>query len=70
MNVVVVRARTLPNAVDVPVEEHFAGCKSWVPLDDAVSLEGSAPVLSDDEHASRVERIAAVLGASAERVAV
>ena len=33
MNVVVVRTWKLPEPVDVPVLEHFAGCKSWVPLD-------------------------------------
>jgi hypothetical protein len=70
MNVVVVRAFTLPAPVDVPVEEHFAGCKSWVPLEHTVALEGSTPVLADDDHAARVRRIAGVLGAGAERVAV
>jgi hypothetical protein len=70
MNVVIVRAWRLPRAVDVPVEEHFAGCKSWVPLDDAVPLEGSTPVLSDTQHVERVERITRLLGARAERVGV
>jgi hypothetical protein len=69
MNVVVVRAFALPASVDVPVEEHFAGCKSWVPLDTAVELDGSAPVLTDDEHVRRVGAIADALQA-AERVAV
>jgi hypothetical protein len=70
MNVVVVRTYKLPASVDVAVLEHFAGCKSWVPLDDGVSLDGSAPVLSDTEHATRVADIASRLGDSAERVVV
>jgi hypothetical protein len=67
MNVVCVRTFVLPSSVDVPVLDHFAGCKSWVPLDDAISLDGSGAVLGDDEHQARVDRVASVLG---ERVAV
>ena len=67
MNIVVVRTHLLPTAVDVPVAEHFAGCKSWVPLDDAVSLDGSSPVITDDEHDARVEAVAATLGEAGER---
>jgi hypothetical protein len=67
MNVVVVRTWRLPTHVDVPVEEHFAGCKSWVPLYTTVPLDDSTPVLSDDEHATRVSRIAIVLAGRAER---
>jgi hypothetical protein len=70
MNVVVVRTWTLPAAVDVVVLEHFAGCKSWVPLDDAIDLDGSAPVLDGASHALRVEEISRELEAHAERVAV
>lgn len=70
MNVVVVRAWKLSTPIDVPVLEHFAGCKSWVPLDVAVPLDGSVPVLEGAEHAQRVEVIASILGTTAERVPV
>ena len=70
MNVVIVRAWTLPASVDVPVEEHFAGCKSWVPLERPVALDGSTRVVTDEEHAAAVRRVASTLGASADRVAV
>lgn len=70
MNVVVVRVSRLPSTVDVPVLEHFAGCKSWVPLETVVSVEGSAQVLSDADHAARVREVSAGLGEGAERVAV
>jgi len=70
MNVVVVRASLLAAPVLVPVEEHFAGCKSWVPLSKAISLEGSVPALGDDEHARRVRHVEDVLADRAERVAV
>lgn len=61
MNVVIVRAHNLPKAVDVPVEEYFAGCKSWVPLEEAVPLDGSTPAVDQATHDERVARVAAVL---------
>jgi len=70
MNVVVVRTSMLPEPVDLPVLKHFAGCKSWVPLEQAVPLDGSAPAIDNSEHARRVEVVTQTLGASAERVAV
>jgi len=69
MNVVVVRAHRLPAAVDIPNLEHFAGCKSWVPLDDGVPLDGSAPAVDDHEHGRRLAEITGVLS-DADRVAV
>lgn len=62
MNVVVVRSFRLPASVDVPMLEHFAGCKSWVPLDQAVTLSGSAPVLDDVRHDEIVRKLDEVLG--------
>lgn len=73
MNVVLVRAFRLPRPLDIPILDHFAGCKSWVPLDTAVTgpdLERSQAVLSDEEHASRVATVAATFGADAERLGV
>jgi hypothetical protein len=70
MNVVVVRTWELPSQVDVPVLEHFAGCKSWVPLDRSIPLDGSTAVLSDDEHDECVAALASMIDADAQRVAV
>lgn len=70
MNVVVVRASLLPEPLELPVLDHFAGCKSWVPLEQAIPLEGSAPVLSEPELSDRLATVAEILGASAERVAI
>ncbi len=70
MNVVVVRAFMLPDPLDIPVLEHFEGCKSWVPLDEAIPLEGSSPAIDDEEHSRRVATVAETLGASAERIDV
>lgn len=63
MNVVVVRTYRLPAAVDVEVLEHFAGCKSWVPMGVTVPLDGSVPVIGDDEHRARAADLVSRLGA-------
>jgi hypothetical protein len=34
-----------------------AGCKTWVMLDEPLSTSGLAPVLDDEQHAQRMERI-------------
>jgi hypothetical protein len=68
MNVVVVRAYLLPNVVEVPVLEHFAGCKSWVPLSEPVSLEASRPAVTDERHAELVADLTTRLGSAAQRV--
>ncbi len=70
LNVVLVRTWRLPEPADVPVLEHFAGCKSWVPLTGGVPLDGSVPALDDGEHAARVARVARALDGVGERVAV
>ena len=61
MNVVAVRTWRLPQPVEIAVREHFAGCKSWVPLSDVVSLQGSEPSLDQDAHRARVQQLDAAL---------
>ena len=70
MNVLVVRTFNLSAPVDVPVLEHFAGCKSWVPLDEPVQITASRPALSDTEHGLRIAQLAEALGPDAERLAI
>lgn len=70
MNVVVVRAWSLPEPIDVAVLEHFAGCKSWVPLEVGIRLDGSTPALDAEAHTERARQIATILGPRAERVEI
>ena len=68
MNVVVVRTYLLPSPVDLPVLDYFAGCKSWVPLEREIPLDGDRPALADDEHAARAGEVERLLGSAASRV--
>lgn len=49
LTVLVLRAHLLPEAVELPYTEAFGGCKSWIELEQPVSVEGSTPALSDGE---------------------
>ena len=49
----IVRAYRLPAAVTVPNTPAYAGCKSWVPLDEPIALAGAAPALGDSAFESR-----------------
>ena len=61
-----VRAYRLPAPVTIRNTPAYAGCKSWVPLDEAVMAGGATPVLDDSAYEVRRERIrAAVAGVGA-----
>ena len=58
----VIRVLRLPAPVSLPLVSRYTGCKSWVDLEQAVSLEGAAPVLDDQAFAERLSRIHTILG--------
>ncbi len=59
--VTVVRAFRLLAARLVPVVSRYAGCKSWVDLEDAIFLEGASPVMADQLFAERLAQIQSLL---------
>lgn len=52
-----VRAWKLPAVVKLANTMEFAGCKSWVPLGQAISTEGATPAMSDEAYAAKQEMI-------------
>ena len=55
--IVPVRAYRLASPQLLPVIERYAGCKSWVELEQPVSLAGATPVLEESVFASRLAQI-------------
>lgn len=51
------RVYRLPRAYSLPMLKRYAGCRSWVELDESLSMEGSAPVLDDDTFATQAHEI-------------
>ncbi len=48
LTVLVLRTHLLPEPVELPYHEGYGGCKSWIELDEAVSIEGSRPAVDDE----------------------
>jgi len=57
LHVLLVRVYALPQPATVPLREEYAGCKSWVDLREDISVEGSRPVISDEEYQRRADEI-------------
>ncbi len=49
LTVLVLRTYVLPETVELPNREGYGGCKSWIELEELVSVEGARPALSDGE---------------------
>jgi hypothetical protein len=62
VQVIAVRASRLPSPVDVPEARRYAGCVSWVELDDDVDVAAARPVLDDASFDARLARLRTALG--------
>ena len=58
--VLLVRAYRLAEPVTVENTPAYAGCKSWVPLDEPLPVGGSVPALDDEQYRARRERVLSV----------
>ena len=61
LTVLILRTYVLPETVELPYREGYGGCKSWIELEDAVSVEGARPALSDAEFEDLVSPALGVL---------
>jgi hypothetical protein len=61
LTVLVLRTYVLPQTMELPYREGYGGCKSWIELEDAVSVEGARPALSDAEFEDLVSPALGVL---------
>jgi hypothetical protein len=49
LTVLVLRTYLLPERVELPYSEAYAGCKSWIELEEPVSTQGSRPALPSED---------------------
>lgn len=59
LTVLVLRTYLLPETVELPYVDEYGGCKSWIELQETVSIEGARPALSDENFG---ELVAPALG--------
>ncbi len=57
LHVLLVRVYALPEPATVPQRDEYAGCKSWVDLDEDVSVAGAQPVVPDGAYSRRANDI-------------
>ncbi len=62
VQVVAVRVSHLPAAAEVPEVRRYAGCVSWVELDEDVDVSGAAPVLDSSAFDARLALLHSALG--------
>jgi len=62
LTVLVLRAYLLPEMVELPCRDEYGGCKSWIGLQEPVSVEGARVALSDEDFDRLVAPALEVLG--------
>jgi hypothetical protein len=61
LHVLALRVMRLPRPIDIPDRPSYAGCRSWIPLEDQIPTAGSTPVMATGTYEIRIERIGRVL---------
>jgi hypothetical protein len=62
LHILAVRTWRLPRPVTIAMTPAYAGCRSWVSVDDEMDTEGSVAALSEEALARKVTEVAGVLG--------
>lgn len=57
IHVIGVRTYRLPKPATVAMKEEYAGCRSWVSVDEEIDVDGSVPVLTEADLATRLAKI-------------
>jgi hypothetical protein len=61
INVIAVRAYRLATPVEVVMKAEYAGCRSWVSIDEEIRIDGSLPALGEEAMQARIAAIDALL---------
>ena len=61
VHVIAVRTWALPRTTTVPMTEAYAGCRSWVSLDEEIDVDGSRQVLTDEQLQSKIDQVSSIL---------
>lgn len=61
IHVIGVRAWALPRPSMIPMTDAYAGCRSWVSLDEGIDVDGSRVVLTEEQLQSKIDDVASRL---------
>jgi hypothetical protein len=59
------RVWQLPQTEEIPYDEAYGGCRSWIELHRAINIDRATPVLSDRMYVDRVNQIKQIVGSIA-----
>jgi hypothetical protein len=62
LTVLVLRTYLLPEMVELPYRDEYGGCKSWIGLQEPVSVDGARAALSDEDFHKLIAPALGVLG--------
>jgi hypothetical protein len=65
IHVIGVRTYALPRPTTVTMTDDYAGCRSWVSLDEEIDVDGSVPVMSEADLAARLGEVEDLLAVPA-----
>jgi hypothetical protein len=51
------RTYLLPQVIEVPFDNRYKGCRSWINLNQSISLENSSAPLTDEQYNQQVDQI-------------
>jgi hypothetical protein len=60
--VLLLRTYKLPEVQEIPYSSEYGGCKSWIDLKEAISLQGAEPVLTNSAYSAIVAEIRSIVG--------
>ena len=60
-HVIAVRTYALPAPMTIANKDDYAGCRSWISIDDEIDIDGSSPAISEDELQQKISEIDALL---------
>lgn len=61
MSVILLRVFVLKSPIEIPTQESWAGCRSWVPLEVDADTAGASPALTDSQFESVAREFREVL---------
>jgi hypothetical protein len=65
LHIIGVRTFALPRAAEVRFREEYAGCRSWLSVDEEIATDGSTPVLAEHDLRRTLDSVDALLVAVA-----
>lgn len=61
LTILLLRVSNLPQPVTIPYDDSYGGCKSWIDLQQPISLQGLKPVLATDVYQQQVDEILSII---------